>query len=112
MPSRGARLLCVGKELDFLHIRCAVLKQSGYDSKSATVKEAEILLRTEDFDLVIVSAFSSQEERDRVISAAGETPILVLDGLTLPQELLAQVERRLARVPWGREKNQNPDVRS
>ncbi len=58
MPSR---LLCVGKELDFLQIRCAVLRQSGYDAKSATVTEAEILLRVEEFDLIIVSAFLNQE---------------------------------------------------
>jgi DNA-binding response OmpR family regulator len=57
MPSRPARLLCVGKELDSLQTRCAVLSQSGYDAKSATVAEAEILVRTEQFDLVILSAF-------------------------------------------------------
>ena len=98
MPSR---LLCVGKELDFLKIRCAVLKQSGYDSKSATVPEAGILLRTEEFDLVIVSAFLSQGERDRVISAAGDTPVLVLDGLTFAEELLAEVERLLMHTASG-----------
>ena len=95
MLSRPARLLCVGKELDFLQIRCAVLSHSGYDAKSATVAEAEILLLTEEFDLVIVSAFLSQEERGCVISAACETPTLVLDGLTFAPDLLAEVERRL-----------------
>jgi hypothetical protein len=95
MPSRPARLLCVGKELDSLQTRCAVLSHSGYDAKSATVAEAEILLRTEEFDLVIVSAFLSPEEQASVISAAGETPALVLEGVTFPPELLAQVERRL-----------------
>jgi hypothetical protein len=99
MPSRPARLLCVGKELDSLQTRCAVLSQSGYDAKSATVAEAEILLRTEEFDLVIISAFLSQEEKDNVISAAPYTPTLVLDGVTFPSELLAQVERRLSPVP-------------
>jgi hypothetical protein len=34
----------------------AVLESAGYDAKSATVAEAEVLLRTEKFDLVIVSA--------------------------------------------------------
>jgi hypothetical protein len=98
MPSRPARLLCVGKELDSLQTRCAVLSHSGYDAKSATVAEAEILLRTEEFDLVIISAFLSQEEQDNVISAAPATPTLVLDGVTFPSELLAQVERRLSPV--------------
>jgi hypothetical protein len=95
MPSRPARLLCVGKELDSLQTRCAVLSQSGYDAKSAIVAEAEILLRTEQFDLVILSAFLSQEEKSSVISAAGETPTLALDGVTFPLELLAQVGRML-----------------
>jgi len=76
------------------------MSQSGYDAKSATVAQAEILLRTEEFDLVIISAFLSQEERDRVISAAGYTPTLVLDGLTLVPELLAKVERRLSPTAW------------
>jgi DNA-binding response OmpR family regulator len=96
MQSRPARLLCVGEEPDFLRTRCAVLSHSGYDAKSATVAEAEILLRTEEFDLVIVSAFLSQEEQASVISAAGETPTLVLEGVTFPPQLLAQVERRLS----------------
>ena len=95
MPSGTARLLCVGRELNLLDIRCAVLGRSGYDAKSATVAEAEILLRTEEFDLFIVSAFLSQSERDRVISAAGERPTLELEGETFPPELLAQVERLL-----------------
>jgi hypothetical protein len=95
MQSRHARLLCVGTELDSLQTRCAVLNHSGYDAKSATVREAEILLGTELFDLVIVSALLSQEEKGSVISAAGETPTLVLEGVTFPRELLAKVERLL-----------------
>jgi hypothetical protein len=98
MPSRRARLLCVGNERDHLQSRCDVLNFSGYDAKSATAAEAEILLSIEQFDLVIVSAFLSQAERDRVVSAAGETPTLVLDGVTFPPELLAQVERVLVGV--------------
>jgi hypothetical protein len=37
----------------------------------------------------------SQEEKSSVISAAGETPTLALDGVTFPLELLAQVGRML-----------------
>jgi hypothetical protein len=92
------RLLCVGNALDHLESRCAVLNHSGYDAKSATVAEAVMLLRTEEFDLVIIPAFLSQEEQDNVISAAPDTPTLVLDGVTFPSELLAQVERRLSPV--------------
>jgi hypothetical protein len=96
MSSRPARLLCVGNELDHLQSRCAVLESAGCDGKSATVREAEILLLTEEFDLVIVSAFLSQEEKSRVISAAGKTPIVVLEGLTFARRLLTEVELRLS----------------
>jgi hypothetical protein len=75
-----------------------VLSRYGYDATSATVAEAEILLRNEEFDLVIVSAFLSQSEKGCAISAAGETSTLVLEGVTLAPELLAEVERLLSSV--------------
>jgi hypothetical protein len=55
MPSLPAPMLCIGKES--LELRCAVLASAGYDAKSATVAQAEVLLLTEKFDLIIVSAF-------------------------------------------------------
>jgi hypothetical protein len=96
MPSGPARLLCVGKDLDLLRTRCAVLSQSGYDAESATVPDAEHLLRTEEFDLVIVSAFLDEWEKGGVLSAAGKSPTLVFRGLILAPDLLVEVERRLA----------------
>jgi hypothetical protein len=82
MPSQPARLLCVGNEVNLLQIRCAVLKSDGYDAESVTVEEAEILLRTEEFDLIIVSAWLEEREKVRVLEAAGKTPALVLTELT------------------------------
>jgi hypothetical protein len=96
MPTRPTRLLCVGKDLDLLRTRCAVLSQSGYDARSATVPEAENLLRTEEFDLIVVSAFLDEWEKGRVLSAAGKVPTLVLRGLTLAPELLVEVGRMVA----------------
>jgi|ERR1700733_9541103 len=95
MPSRPARLLCVGKDSDLLRTRCAVLGQSGYNTQSATVPEAELLLRTEKFDLIVVSTFLDEEEKGRIHSAAGKIPTLILRGLTLAPELLVEVERLL-----------------
>jgi len=77
MPSRAPTLLSVGRDQDLLRSRCAVLSSYGYDVKSATVAEAEVLLRTEEFDLVIMSAFLSKLEEDHLISAAGWTPTLI-----------------------------------
>ena len=97
MPYRPERLLCTGNEADLLHSRCAVLRHSGYQAQAATLQEAEILLHTEKYDLVIISAWLS-EWRGQILSAAGETPTYVLRGLTFTSELLAQVERLLSPV--------------
>lgn len=97
MPTRQTRLLCVGKDLDLLRTRCAVLGQSGYDAQSANVPEAELLLVTEKFDLIVVSAFLDEWEKGRIVSAAGKMPTLMLRGLMLAPELLGEVERMLER---------------
>jgi DNA-binding response OmpR family regulator len=95
MP-RPARLLCVGKDPELLRTRCAVLGSAGYNAKSAVLPEAETLLRTQEFDLIVVSAGLSDWERGRILSAAGKTPTLVLTELTLADDLLDEVTRLLA----------------
>ncbi len=77
MPTR---LLCVGKDPALLRTRCAVLSQSGYDAKPATVPEAQSLLRTEKFDLIIISALLDEWEKGRILTAAGTMPTLVCAG--------------------------------
>ena len=101
MPSHRTRLLCVGKDPDLLRTRCAVLSQSGYDARSATVAEAELLLRTDQFDLVIVSAFLDEGEKDRILTAPGKMTTLMLRGLTLAPELLGEVARLTAHLSNG-----------
>jgi hypothetical protein len=95
MPSRSARLLCAGRESESLVSRCAVLGHSGYDAQAATLEQCEALLHSEEFDLVIVSAWLSEWERGRILPAAGSTPTLVLAELTLADQLLAEVKRML-----------------
>jgi hypothetical protein len=94
MP-RPSRLLCAGKDSDLLRTRCDVLGTSGYNAKAATLSEAEVLVRTEEIDLLIVSAWLSECERGKILAAAGKTPALVLTELTLADELLARVARAL-----------------
>jgi DNA-binding response OmpR family regulator len=96
MPSRPARLLCAGKDMGLLNTRCAVLWRSGYVAHPAALSEAENLARTKEFDLIIVSAWLSERETNRILAAAGETPALVLTEMTSADELLARVERLLA----------------
>jgi hypothetical protein len=52
-------------------------------------------LRTEQFDLVVVSAWLEEWEWEQTLAAAGKTPVLVLTELMLADDLLAQVERQL-----------------
>jgi DNA-binding response OmpR family regulator len=94
--SEGVRILCVGDESNLLSIRCEVLTQAGYSSQTATIAEAEHILTDQAFDLIIVSAFLSAANQQRVLSAAGDTPTIVLYGLTAAPELLAAVEARLS----------------
>ena len=54
----AARLLCVGSDVVHLKTRCDVLVSVGYIARSVTVWEAEILLQTDEFNLVIVSALA------------------------------------------------------
>jgi hypothetical protein len=54
MPSRPLRLLCVGNGVDHLQTRCAILGSAGYKAKSAALPDAETLLRTEEFDLIML----------------------------------------------------------
>jgi hypothetical protein len=57
--------------------------------------EAEGLLRSQEFDLLIVSAWLSERETAKILTTAGKTPALVLTELTHAEKLLAEVERLL-----------------
>jgi hypothetical protein len=63
--------------------------------EAATVPDAELLLNTEGFDLIVVSALLEEWEKGRILSAAGKMRTLVLRRLTLAPELLVEVERML-----------------
>jgi hypothetical protein len=78
MTSRPARLLCVGEDLKLLQTRCAVLERNGYRGQSAMLPEVEDLLRSQEFDLLIVSAWLSEREKAKILITAGKTPALVL----------------------------------
>jgi CheY-like chemotaxis protein len=95
MAEKRGKILCVGNEPDLLKLRCTVLGHAGYDTKMATIPEAEILLLTEQFDLVILSSRLSKDHRARVLAVAGTTKTLALDGVTFPSELLKGIERIL-----------------
>ena len=89
------KVLCVGNDMRMLSIRCEVLNRSGYRAQTATVEDAALLIKKEAFDLIIVSAFLSDLDQQRALSAAGDTPNLVLHGIAVAPELLAAVEAKL-----------------
>jgi hypothetical protein len=80
MPSRAARLLCAGKEAGLLQSRCAVLTHSGYEAQAASLTDAEILLRTEKYDLVIISAWLSEWDRGPAGSSSAAATSREPDG--------------------------------
>jgi hypothetical protein len=85
----AAKILCV--ELDV-----AVLKISGYDAAAAAPQVAEIVLRSQRFDLIVLSRLSDSDLH-RIINLTDGADVLVLDGLTMPSELLSLVAQRLNR---------------
>ena len=96
MLTNPARILCIGKDSGLLRSRCAVLSHAGYDAQAVMYNEAENLLRAEEFDLIILSAILSGEEKDHISAVVnGSAPILPLKKLIFASELLSEVEQRV-----------------
>jgi hypothetical protein len=99
MHTSSARILCIGKDSGLLRSRCAVLAHGGYDAQYVMYPDAERLLTRESFNLIILSAILSQEEKDLIWTIVGDTPpILTLKKLVFASELLKDVEQRVGRV--------------
>lgn len=95
MISRSPKLLCVGTDPLLLRTRCDVLARNGFDAQAAALSEAEFLLHSGSYDLVIISAGLPDCELQRLMSTADGTPAHVLTELTLAAELLDQVKGQL-----------------
>jgi hypothetical protein len=67
-----------------------VLERTGYHSISASLRQAEVLLASQTFDLVVLSGVGEHELR-RILSVANGGPTFVLDDFTQPAELLITV---------------------
>jgi CheY-like chemotaxis protein len=86
------KILCVEFNMAVRETRSAVLRHSGYDAVSAAPHLAESVLLSQKFDLVVLSMLCDLESH--LIDGAD---ILVLDGFTMPSELLSLVAQRLNR---------------
>ena len=89
------QILCVESDSVVLE-SSAVLKHSGYYPASASPQVAEILLRSQKFDLLVVSRLRDSDLH-RVINLSDGAEVLVLDDLTMPSEMLSLVTQRLNR---------------
>jgi DNA-binding response OmpR family regulator len=90
------RVLTVGTDVDLLETRQALLASRGYDPLIATPEDVDETLHSGRFDLVILSAMLSQEEKCHIQAKlpAGTRP-LVLEALVWPDELLRMVAEAL-----------------
>jgi hypothetical protein len=94
--SGAAKILCIERDVAVLQGRRSVLKNAGYDASSASPNLAEVLLRSQKFDPIVFSSLS-EFDLHRIINLGDGAEVLVLDGLTLPSELLSLVAQRLNR---------------
>ena len=89
-----AKILCVELDAAVLESRCAVLKVSGFDAVPASPRVAENMLRSQRVDLIVASSLSDFELY-RIIGLSDGADVLVLEGFTMPSELLSLVSERL-----------------
>jgi CheY-like chemotaxis protein len=94
VDTRAAKILCVEPDVIVLESRCAVLKYSGYDTASGSPQLAEILLRIQKFDLIVLS-WLSDYDLHRIVDLSDGAELLVLEEITMPSELLSLVTQRL-----------------
>ena len=96
MGGNSASILCVEPDEIVLESRCAVLKSINYNPVSASPRAAEVILRAQKFVLIVFSNLSDWDVQ-HIVSLADGAEVLVLDGLTMPSELLTLVSQRLNR---------------
>jgi CheY-like chemotaxis protein len=94
VDTRAAKILCVESDPVVRQSRCAVLKYSGYDTASGSPQLAEILLRIQKFDLIVLS-WLSDYDLHRIVDLSDGAELLVLEEITMPSELLSLVMQRL-----------------
>jgi hypothetical protein len=95
MATRSPRILCLGRDPVLLKSRCAVLTRCGYEAQPATVPEGYEQLKNGAFEVVIVSARLAKENLQLDLSLSVNTQLLVIDGFTRPEELLAAVREKI-----------------
>ena len=84
--------------MDLLSTRQALLTSCGYDSLIATPENFDEKLRSGRFDLVILSAMLSAEQKRQIqVELPADTRSLVLETLVWPKDFLRMVAEGLGR---------------
>jgi hypothetical protein len=96
--SASAKILCVEIDANLLERRCAALRASGYDVFSASPRTAEVVLRGQKFDLVIVSALT-ENDQTRILNLADGAQVMTLHGPIPTQDMVALVASRVRAIP-------------
>jgi hypothetical protein len=91
-----AKILCIEWDEGVLESRCAVLTLAGYESIAASPQLAQSVLRSQKFDLIVISRVNDLELQ-RIVSFSDGAAILVLEELIVPANLISLVAERLNR---------------
>jgi CheY-like chemotaxis protein len=97
------RILCIGKDSGVLRSRCDLLESAGFTAESFIYPEGIARLQEEQFDLILLSAILTEEERSEIQTLIGTTaPVLVVPKTIMASSLLAEID--LAFAPASRPK--------
>jgi ABC-type amino acid transport substrate-binding protein len=89
------RILTVGIDVSLLTTRQALLVSSGYDSLIATPVDFDEKLHSGKFDLVILSAMLTQEEKRLIHATSGRHACAGVGVMVWPNELLRMLAEAL-----------------
>jgi PleD family two-component response regulator len=91
------RILSVGTDLNLLATRHSLLASRGYDPLIATPDDVDEKLQANRFDLVILSAMLSEEDKRRIqAELPAGTRLIVLRTIVWPDELLRMLAEAFA----------------
>jgi hypothetical protein len=88
------RILCIGKDSGVLRSRCDLLESAGFTAESFIFPEGMTRLQQEHFDLILLSAILTEEERNEIRTLIGTTtPVLVVPKTIMASSLLAEIDQ-------------------
>jgi hypothetical protein len=90
----GGRILCIGKDSGVLRSRCDLLESAGFTAESFIFPEGIARLQEEQFDLILLSAILTEEERTEIRTLIGASaPVLVVPKTIMASSLLAEIDQ-------------------